>query len=320
MSFDINKVLAARQAIQAQLSRGGGGTGAKFWNPQNGKNKIRILPGWDTDPNSPHYGGFWREVAQHWRVNDEHKAPILCPAKTKYVDQPCPICDFVDMLREQKDDPTAQEMANDLRAKKAYLMQIIDLAHPEYTAGDVAEFKKSFPDKDPSFEVGDPKIQVYACPISVFDSVLTLVSNTKKDITHLTKGYDMILERQYNKSNPKLTKYSVSPADLDSSPAPISAAEFEQKKINLAEIGRIYETEKLHELLSTGVGADFSLPALPAKTAQTSKQKAAAMFSPPLAADDDDDDLATSLPELDSDEVNDLQAQMAAALAKKKAK
>lgn len=323
MSFDINKVLAAKQALSAQLARGGGGTGAKFWQPQNGKNKIRIMPGWETDSNSPYYGGFWREVSQHWRVNDEHKAPIVCPKNTKYIEKDsCPICDFVDMLKEQKDDPTAQEMANDLRAKKTYLLQIIDLAHPEYTAGDVAEYKKGAPDKDPPFEVGDPKLQVYACPISVFDAVLTMVSNTKKDITHLTKGYDLILERQYNKSNPKLTKYAVSPADFDATPAPISAAEFEQKKINLADVGRIYETERLHELLSTGVGADFSLPALPSK-ASAGKSKAAAVFATANTSfdgDDDDSDLSTSLPELDSNEMSDLQAQMAAALSKKKGK
>lgn len=313
MSFDINKVLAAKQALTAQLARGGGG-GAKFWNPQNGKNKVRILPGWETDPNSNHYGVFWREVAQHWRVNEEQKAPLICPAKTKFVEKPCPICDFVDSLKEQKDDPVAQELANEIRAKKAWLVQIIDLAHPTYTSGDLAEFKKSFPDKDPSFDVGDPKLQVYPCPQTVFDSILTLVSNTKKDVTNLTKGYDLIIDRQYNKANPKLTKYQVSPADFDATPAPISEAEFAEKKIDLANVGRMFEFEKLHQLLSEGVGADFSLPALPSNS---SKAKAVSAFTAPAV--EDDDDLATTLPEGDVN-LDTLQMQMTAALAKKKGK
>lgn len=314
MSFDINKIHAARQALSAQLARGGNSTSAKFWQIQNGKNTIRIMPCWETDENSPHYGVFWRSVHQHWRVNDEHKAPIVCPAKTKYVEKPCPICDFVEQLKKAQDDPTAQELANEIRAKQAFLLQIIDLSHPTYTQGDVAEFKKSFPDKDPSFEVGDPKLQVYSCPQSVMDGILTMVSNTKKDITHLTKGYDIVVDRQYNKAKPMLTKYQVSAASFDASEAPISPAEWEQKKIDLGNIGRIYEADKMHELLSTGVGMDFSIPALTSGP----KSKAVAAFAAKPVVTDDEDDL--DLPEVHDTDVNDLQAAMKAALANKKAK
>ncbi len=307
MSLDIGRVAAAKLVVEAALARTSG-SGAKFWNPANGKNRIRILPPWTDE--GPHKGDAWREVHQHWRVNDDHKGPILCPAKTPGMGGECPICAYVDVLKSQTSDPVAMQMASDIRAKRSYLMQLIDYANPAYTAGDVADYTKANPGKDVPFESGEPKIQVYSAPISVMDGVMNAIVENELDITHLTKGKDLVLDKQYNKSNPMLTKYAVTLL-VKEQVAPITAAEFEQKKVKIDQVGRVYDTAKLRELLATGVGADAELPALNASNKGVTNNKL--FISDNLA---DDDDLSLVLP---ADEgMDNLQAEMQAALKNKK--
>lgn len=300
MGIDISKAIAAKQQLEAVMSRSGNFSSVKFFKLANGKNKIRILPPWSNA------NVAWREVFQHWGINDSHKAPILCPNKTPGLGHSCPICDWVEELKQHEDDPVAMETVNRTRAKRAFLMQIIDYASPTYTVSDMAEWEKASPDKEAPFAVGDPKIQVYSATISIMDSVLGLIGETGTDITDLENGRDLTINRQYNKSQPMLTKYEVIP-QFTPTKAPITAEQFDKLKVNLDTIGKVYEPSKLAELLTDGVGAG-STPKLSA--GKTTKALAAKMEVP------EDDDIPTDLPKDES--LAELQKQMQAALHKGK--
>ena len=41
-----------------------------YWKPKQGKNKIRVLPPWTDDENSPNANQFWREVYVHFGVGE----------------------------------------------------------------------------------------------------------------------------------------------------------------------------------------------------------------------------------------------------------
>jgi len=307
MSLDISKAVAAKEQLAAAMSRTtGSSSSVKFFALANGKNKLRILPPW-TDK-----GDFakmaWREVFQHWRVNESLKSPILCSAKTPGLSGECPICDFVNQLRGQEDDPVLMEMANDIRAKRAFLMQVISYASPTYTAGDVAEWEKANPNKPVPFEAGGPKIQVYSATISIMDAILGLIGETQTDITDLETGYDITVNRIYNANNPRLTKYEVTP-QLKPTKAPITVEQFDKYKIDLTTVGRVYETDKIRELLDTGVGHGLSL---------SPGTKPKAMLKHPAAMDGADnvwpEEEKSATPV--TNELAELQKQMQAALAK----
>jgi hypothetical protein len=301
MGIDISKAIAAKQQLEAVMSRSGNFASVKFFKLANGKNKIRILPPW-SDANVA-----WREVFQHWGINDSHKAPILCPNKTPGMDHECPICDWVDELKQHTDDPVAMETVNNTRAKRAFLMQIIDYASPVYTVSDMAEWEKTSPDKEAPFSVGDPKIQVYSATISIMDSILGLIGETQTDITELDTGRDLTINRIYNKANPRLTKYEVIP-QFNPTKAPVTAEQFEKFKVNLDTVGKVHEFAKLNELLTSGIGAG-STPKLSA--GKTAKALPASKMEVP-----EEDDIPTELPQ--DENLAKLQAEMQAALSKGK--
>jgi hypothetical protein len=257
MGLDLAKLKRAQADVQARLTRGG--PSMKFWKPQEGVNRIRILPPWTDEGDFA--GTFWREVWQHWNVSEE-SGPILCPKKTAGADETdCPICDFVEQLRAQKSNVEAQELAKDLRAKVAYLMSIIDLADATYTAKDIADWKKDRPDSDAPFEVGDPKVQVYAATTTIYEQVASIVLTNEMDITDRDAGHNIILTKIGNK-NKMLTRYTVQP-DLKKTKAPLPAT-FELP--DLSKIGRFQSYSDMTKLLSEGAGGSFK-GLLPAETA-----------------------------------------------------
>ncbi len=282
--LDWEKLNQQKSRLDSKLSKSGGGTRAKFWKPEDGENRIRIMTGWTAE--GIFAGQFWREVGQHWNVAEDQKGPVLCPKNTPHLSGPCPICQFVEELKKDKGDVRAQEASRDLRAKTAFLLNVVDRKDATYTAKDVAEFKKSRPDGDVPFEVGDVKVQVYACPPTVFNQVLSTIQVNGIDVTDPEKGHDVIIR----KSGKGLkTRYETnivikSPAapEVDSLP-------------DLGEVGFDMTEEDLLDLLSGGVGSEFS-KLLPATTLVGAPSKSKVE------------------PEADSEPVEDLKAKMTAAL------
>lgn len=256
MAIDYEKLRKAAQELQARMTRGGGPS-MKFWKPADGKNVIRILPPWTEE--GPLAGQFYREVHQHWNVSEEATGPVLCPKKTPAAseDKACPICDLVDQLKARKNDVDAQELVKNLRAKAAYLMSVIDLSDPTYTAKDVVEWKKERPDSDCPFEVGDPKVQCYAATNTIADAIMNIVIANEMDITDLEAGHNIVLTKIPNKDKLK-TRYSVTP-DLKKTKAAVPA-DFELP--DLGKIGKVPTHEDMVKLLSSGPAGSY-LTALP---------------------------------------------------------
>lgn len=275
--IDWNKVNSKAQQLEQKLTKKSGG-GAKFWRPRDGENRIRVLTGWATE--GDFVGQFWREVAQHWGVSESQSGPIVCPKETPYLEGDCPICDFVEALKSKKGDLAAQELVKDLRAKTAYLLNVVDLKDPVYTANDVAEYKKSRPENDVPFAVGDTKVQVFAAPSTVFNQILNACKANQMDITDPMSGNDVSLTKM---GKGLTTKYTLT-VMLRSTPAPADAT-----PVPLNEIGRVLPEDKMLELLAEGPGGAFA-------GLLGSGGSSNASHSLPTGADDDDgEDLAASL-------------------------
>lgn len=268
MAIDIDKVLKQKQILEAKLSRSGNGaTGIKFWRPEDGENIIRILPPWTTE--GPFSGQFWREMYQHWNVSTEQKGPVMCPAKTPGLDASCPVCEFVDELRADKSNPEGQILAKDLRVKLVYLLNIIVTDDPTYTAKDMAEWKKSRPDTEVPFAVGATKIQFYACPTTIFEQILNLISRNKSDITDLSSGRDLTVTKFPNKKEPKLTRYQVTPSFETSE---VKGFTQETKIPALDTVGYVMKYDDMALLLSQGPAGSFA--ALPSPKTSSKAPKA----------------------------------------------
>ena len=122
-------VAQQKQKNDEHLNRSGGRASARFWRPENGDNHIRVMPQWKDDLD----GQFWREVHQHWNVSEDQKGPVLCPKETPDLEGDCPICDLVQALRrEAKSNPQAKQLANELRAKKTFFLNVVVDKDPVY--------------------------------------------------------------------------------------------------------------------------------------------------------------------------------------------
>lgn len=294
MALDYEKLKKAAQDLQARMARGGGPS-LKFWKPAAGKNTIRILPPWTDEGEMA--GQFFREVHQHWNVA-EGTGPVLCPNKTPHAsdDKSCPICEFVDALKQRKGDVEAQELVKKLRAKLAYLMSVVDMSDQSYTAKDIAEWKKERPDSDCPFEVGDPKVQCYAATSTIAEQVMNIVVANEMDITDAEAGYNIVLTKIPNK-DPLKTRYTVTP-ELKPTRAPIPE---DFKLPDLSKIGKVHSYQDMVKLLGEGPASDFSglLPAnasddepAPVKAKASSK---ASKANTDWAGDDGGDDLAADM-------------------------
>jgi hypothetical protein len=259
MSF-LDKVSEQKKRTEEQLARGGGvRSSAKFWRPENGDNKIRVMPQWKDGLD----GEFWREVAQHWNVTDDQKGPIICPKETPGLEGECPICELVKVLRADKSNTEAQRVAKEIRAKKTYLLNVLVKKDPVYTAKDVAEYTQSRPDQDCPFDVGDPKIQIYACPTTIFDQILGIIHNSGKNITELATGRDLSIKRIPHK-DPRKTRYEVYPS-LEASDvgfSDLSLPALDQVGFQLEYDAMVDLLSKSHvaELAGTIFGSSHSLP------------------------------------------------------------
>lgn len=296
----LDRVREQKQRTEEQLSRGGGSVvGAKWWRPGTGSNTIRILPPWSDD--SKYQDMFWREIHQHWGVSEDQRGPVMCPKLTPDLEGECPICELIAELRADKANPAAQQRARDIRAKKAFLLNIVDLKDPTYTASDVAEWRKSSPDKECPFEAGDDKVQVYACPLSIFDQILGIMDSSGLDITDLEDGRNITIKKTPHK-DPMKTRYEVYP-DLEAKPSVAQSPSL----VALDKVGYQMDYNQMLQLLD-GEDASSSLA-----LAGGSSTK-----SLPSSKDEDDSYLNKNDSPAKKVDEDDVGAAMRAALSKSK--
>lgn len=164
MGINIDKLKAMKENL--------GKTGKnEYWKPEDGKNVIRVLPAVEGDE-------FYKEVHTHYHVGADEKS-VIC-AKTEERD--CPICKELEKLK--KGSKTDKELADSMRSKKAYYLQIITPDEPD-----------------------SPKL--YPAPQTVFKGILDIILDPDYgDITDVEEGREITIERTGKGLN---TKYSILP-------------------------------------------------------------------------------------------------------------
>ncbi len=198
------RIAQERAAIAAKNAKRGG-LRIPFWrlDKKDRKATLRLLPTWAA-PGEPFSDQFWRKMTQHWGVGGE-AVPITCPRGSEGVEAgvACPVCEVLSQLRAKKTDLDAQQIAKDLRSKECYFLPIINLKDPVITAADIGDNKES------DLKVGDPKIQVYAAPPTVFDDIISQMGTNELDITNLEAGNDIVIERMEKGGGDKYVSYKV---------------------------------------------------------------------------------------------------------------
>jgi hypothetical protein len=153
-----------KQAFDA--SKGSGGGNYNWWRPDWGDNLVRVLPPIDSDD------VFFHETARH-RVAGEW---YYC---LKYdIDQDtgrgksCPICEARTRLF-RSGDADLIKIAKDIKAKKQYLMNIVN------RKGD-----------DPTL------VSVYAGGVKIWNKMVTTMLDDEIDITDVEEGYDFLVKKE----------------------------------------------------------------------------------------------------------------------------
>jgi hypothetical protein len=89
-----------------------------YWRPDNGPNKIRVLPGWPCEtPIQP-----FVPLYQHF-LGGEEKKSYTCPA-TPGINRTCPICKVSRNLKKQSSE-VEQQMGKDIGARQSFLWNIL---------------------------------------------------------------------------------------------------------------------------------------------------------------------------------------------------
>lgn len=193
MSEPSSKLMEKVQSKLKDLER----KGKRFWTPEEGKNKIRILPSWKGADQE-----FYREVPTHYDVGPNHRT-LMCP---RAVEKKCPICDKADRLANS-DSARKQARADDLWPSVRIMFNILDRKDPD----------------------GTPL--VWSASTGTLEELLRFFADADYgDFTHPKEGFDVILVR---KGKGQGTRYKVS---LARTPSSIGCKGWKEKLHNLDKL------------------------------------------------------------------------------------
>ncbi len=300
---NLDKAKTAKQEIDARNASFGPKNSVKWYRMEGKKARLRLMPAWTDE--GPFALQSWRIVEQHWNVSEDSRGPTLCPKKTPHLGGDCPICDFVDQLRERKDDPEALELAKSIKAKQAYLFTVLDMEDPTYTAKDVREWTKGSPDKECPFEDGDAKLQVYAAPYTVYSNVISILEQGE-DIFDLEEGHDIVIEKT-TKGGDQYAKYIVTPVMKKTDISHLVS--LDHPLVDLAKVGFVNTFDKLTELLAGGVKGAFEEGKEEAPKALPKASKTVAQKTKKAVVEEDDEELPAAGGD-DDEDIADLERRM----------
>lgn len=162
-----------------------------WWRPKAGINTVRILPA--TDPEDI----FFFPTARH-KIDEDY---FYCLHYDKDSDtgrgKKCPVCETRKRLF-RSGDPTLIKIAKDIKAKKQFLMNLVD--------------------RDPA---GDPaKVFIFAAGVKINDKICSSMIDDNIDITNIDDGYDFIVKKEEGPKteNGTFPSYDNSKAKRQSSP------------------------------------------------------------------------------------------------------
>lgn len=160
MALDFEALRKKLMETQRMQENNNNNSDIKWFNPKDGLNIIRILPG--------KHGGnsFYAEAKVHWiKVNGKNRK-IVCRETAGHDD--CPICKISRKLYEEGE----RDKAREYRASTRYYFNVID---------------RNKPDEGP---------MVYNCGVTVFNQVLSIILDPDYgDITDPEKGFDLKLTK-----------------------------------------------------------------------------------------------------------------------------
>jgi hypothetical protein len=156
------------------------GGGFKFWKPiKYGDYVVRFLPPYNEN------GFFFKEAAQH-KIGDQY---VFCP---KVEGDDCPICEVYKSLYREGSD-AAIELAKEIKPRKQYLYNVIVRS-----------------------ELGEPadqtKVQTFMSGKILYESIMNFFFDEEYgDLTDVDNGYDFVIRKEegdmgfpnYRNSRPK---------------------------------------------------------------------------------------------------------------------
>lgn len=213
-----------KQAFASSKETGGGSY--NWWRPGWGDNIVRVLPPIDPD------GLFYHETARH-RVNEEW---FYC---LKFDIDPetgrgkkCPICEARTRLFRSGDEDLIK-VAKDIKAKKQYLMNIVDR------------------------KADDPEtVHVYATGIKLWNKMVTTMIDDDIDITDIEEGFDFLIKKEEGPKTDigQFPNYDNSKAKRKSSPLdedPKVVKKILESRSDLESIPRFDEEEYLQSAVDS---------------------------------------------------------------------
>lgn len=147
---------------------------------KDGKNRVRVLPGWRKDDET-----FWHDYGQHFvkGLDGQIKAVFTCADKT--YGKPCPVCEGIERSIQSSTDDAVIKKLNEAKARGRVLVNAL------------------LPDSD---EPNKPVI--LELPVGVFQQILDLMDEWG-NVLDVAEGRDIIINRSGSGIN---VEYTVQPA------------------------------------------------------------------------------------------------------------
>ena len=233
----IDMAKLAERLAELNTNRGGsGGSAMGFIDIKDGRNVVRILPP------KENMEMFYEEVWVHYGVgkSDTNKkgTMIVCP-KTNGDDEPCPQCELVDQLFKlsKKKDDSYSKQAKELMKKKRVYYNAIDRSE------DISQYSKNAEGKwvDAEGNEGSP-VKVLATGIGVFKDLLNIIVDPEYgDITDPEEGLDVIITKTGSGFN---TNYDVKTVRKE------SAVGFDEWEACLNDLAPLKKCKTYDEILA----------------------------------------------------------------------
>lgn len=159
-----------REQFNATKDASSGG-GHNWWKPQWQDNTVRILPAIDPEE------VFSVPTARH-RVDGEFYYCLKYDVDPKTGHgKKCPLCDARTRLF-RSGDPDLIKIARDIKAKKQFLMNLIDRKDEDQT-----------------------KVYVYAAGVKIYNKIVSTMIDDDIDITDVENGFDFIVKKEEGPKN-----------------------------------------------------------------------------------------------------------------------
>ena len=184
---------------------------------EEGTKLIRILPALDeTKP-------FYYVAGQHYQLGPQGKSNVYCPKVT--LGEDCPICEYVELVKEKSKKPRELEQAKDIAATQRWFCLALDR------------------DED------DDKPRIWGFPWTIYNQLLTLLTEGKyPDLYDFERGFDISVKKTPGRGKSRRVEYQVIP---ERSPSAVDPGVIE-KMIDVEDYinKRIFSSNELERVLN----------------------------------------------------------------------